>query len=388
MNNERIKELSSYVNELSLNKNTRQLYDRYSDQLALITPPEAVEVFYQQLQQGSKPSEILVYLDRVIHVFHVGLSHYVWKKPEAGSYLAIMMLENAALKDKLAKLKELIKQQAFENNKTEMSQGFGELKVFNDHYVKIQNILFPMLEMKAKRFEGLKIMWALHDQIGISLSKVISLLENERIDLKNLNAEIGKLYFLLYGCIDKEELILFPCASEMLSMNEQEAMLEQSYEYTFPFINVEVKPSQVKYNTATLPGIFTASTGSLDFAQMAAIFDILPVDLTFIDEHNKVRYFTRPKERIFPRSPSIIGRDVKNCHPPDSVAVVLRIIEAFRNGNKDSASFWIQMNGKFIHIQYFALRSVAGNYLGTLEVSQNITDLRKLEGQKRLLEWE
>ena len=152
MNNERIEELGSYIKGLSRNENTRELYDDYSAQLALITPQEAVEVFYRQLQQGSSPSDILVFLDKILHVFHAGLSHYEWKKPEAGSFIAVLILENAALKDKLTQLKGLIKQQSFDISRTEMTHGFSELKSFNDHYVKIENILFPMLELKAKRF--------------------------------------------------------------------------------------------------------------------------------------------------------------------------------------------------------------------------------------------
>ena len=114
----------------------------------------------------------------------------------------------------------------------------------------------------------------------------------------------------------------------------------------------------------------------------------LPVDCTLIDEHNKVRYFTRPKDRIFPRSPAIIGRDVQNCHPADSVEVVNKIIDAFRNNERDVATFWIDMRGNKLLIQYFALRDMQGAYKGTLEVSQDITDIRKLEGQRRLLQWQ
>lgn len=101
-----------------------------------------------------------------------------------------------------------------------------------------------------------------------------------------------------------------------------------------------------------------------------------------------MRYFTRPKDRIFPRSPAIIGRDVQNCHPADSVEVVNKIIDAFRNNERDVATFWIDMRGNKLLIQYFALRDMQGAYKGTLEVSQDITDIRKLEGQRRLLQWQ
>jgi DUF438 domain-containing protein len=110
--------------------------------------------------------------------------------------------------------------------------------------------------------------------------------------------------------------------------------------------------------------------------------------MTFVDENNKVKFFTRPKDRIFPRSPAIIGRDVDKCHPPQSVHVVHEIIDSFRNGKKDHATFWINIKEKMILIQYFALRDSMGVYKGVLEVSQDITEIRALEGEKRLLHWE
>lgn len=117
------------------------------------------------------------------------------------------------------------------------------------------------------------------------------------------------------------------------------------------------------------------------------IFNILPVDITFVDENNKVRYFSNTKERTFPRSPAVIGRQVNNCHPPDSVHVVEDIVEAFRRGEEDNAKFWIQIKGKMIFIQYFALRDNEGNYKGVLEVNQDVTEIRALEGERRLLKW-
>ena len=113
----------------------------------------------------------------------------------------------------------------------------------------------------------------------------------------------------------------------------------------------------------------------------------MPVDITYVDEFNKVKFFSTPEKRIFRRTNSIIGREVKNCHPPESVHVVEQIVEAFRNGEKEKASFWIQMKGEFILIQYFAVRDEKGNYRGVVEVSQEITEIRSLEGEQRLLDW-
>jgi PAS domain S-box-containing protein len=122
--------------------------------------------------------------------------------------------------------------------------------------------------------------------------------------------------------------------------------------------------------------------------QALFIFNTLPVDITFVDENDKVRFFNRAKERLFPRSPAIVGRAVQNCHPPESVHLVEKIIESFRLGKKDRADFWIQMKGMFILIQYYAIRNEEGEYKGVLEVSQDVTDIRRLEGQKRLPDWE
>ena len=211
----------------------------------------------------------------------------------------------------------------------------------------------------------------------------------------------------MYGLAQKEELILFPAASEIIEENEWIDMHRQSLDYEFPFINktkkeikeeikkemkendilIGVKEFIKDLNDSKESLVFKTETGALSFEQLLMIFDVLPVDLTFVDENNKVRFFTRPKDRIFPRSPAAIGRDVRNCHPPQSVHVVNEIINSFREGKQDLATFWIDFKGRKIMIQFFALRDSKNNYRGVLEVSQDITEIRKLEGERRLLHW-
>jgi DUF438 domain-containing protein len=133
-------------------------------------------------------------------------------------------------------------------------------------------------------------------------------------------------------------------------------------------------------------GLIPLNVGALTVEQIDMLLRTLPVDVTFVDEHDEVRYFSQTRERIFQRSPAIIGRKVQNCHPPQSVHRVQEILDDFRAGKQDVAEFWIQMGGKFIHIRYFALRDEAGAYRGTLEVSQDAAHVRALEGEKRLLD--
>ena len=121
--------------------------------------------------------------------------------------------------------------------------------------------------------------------------------------------------------------------------------------------------------------------------QLDLIFRHLPFDVTFVNEKDEVVYYNKGEERVFPRSPGIIGRQVKYCHPPKSVDTVLRILEAFRSGEKDQADFWINMDGKFVFIQYFAVRDTNNNYRGVLEITYDASRVRSLKGEQRLLDW-
>lgn len=304
-----------------------------------------------------------------------------------------MMKENQALETKLADIKEIIKEKDFKKNKERLLRHVEELQQFDAHYLKKENILFPYLEKKMKKFEGLSIMWALHDEARASLKKLINILKSEDPSETDFNVEIGNLFFILYGLIYKERYILFPSAVEVIDDKEWKEMKKQSYEYGFPFIEkppMDEEDMTKEEDDVVKQGhelLMKTETGELTFKQALMIFNTLPVDLTFVDENNSVRFFTKPKDRIFPRSPAAIGRDVRNCHPPQSVHVVEKIIDEFRKGHKDSATFWIQLKGRTILIQYFALRDENGQYRGVLEVSQDITEIKKIEGEKRLLDW-
>lgn len=129
------------------------------------------------------------------------------------------------------------------------------------------------------------------------------------------------------------------------------------------------------------------STGSLTLEQVDLLLTHLPVDVSFVDERDTVRYYSATKDRIFARTPAVIGRKVQNCHPGKSVHIVDAILKAFKAGDKDTAEFWIEIEGKFIYIRYFAVRDSARAYRGCLEVGQDVTGIRALKGQKRLLDW-
>ncbi|MEI7884848.1 MAG: PAS domain-containing protein [Clostridia bacterium] len=390
----RVSRLTDYVQKLMAQQNGKELYSLYQDDINNVTPQEVLEILYKQVQQGSSVENILVLLDKIVCVFYHSLNAYSWEKPEQESFLGSLMQENRALLQKLEQIKELLINKDLENRNKKLIGSIRELLQFNDHYLKKENILFPYLEKKADAFHGLAIMWSLHNKTRSLNKKLLELLENKSSQ-KAINIAIGELFFALRGLVQKEELILFPIAMDLLTEKEWEEMKVQSGEYDFPFISkpeffvadmgIENKGEAMEISEKYL---LQTNTGILDIKQILLIFDALPVDLSFIDENNLVKFFTRPQDRIFPRSPAVIGRDVKNCHPPESVDAVMRIIEAFRTGRKDTAVFWLNVRGKEVLIKYFALRDEQGNYRGTLEVSQDITDIKKLDGEQRLLDWD
>ena len=126
---------------------------------------------------------------------------------------------------------------------------------------------------------------------------------------------------------------------------------------------------------------------SLNFETIEALFNALPVEVSFVDENDQVRYFNKNGNRIFPRSKGIIGLKVQKCHPEKSLQKVVQILEAFKSGKRNTAEFWINLNGRLIYIRYFCVRNKQNKYLGTLEVTQDITDIQQIKGEKRLIEW-
>ncbi len=134
-----------------------------------------------------------------------------------------------------------------------------------------------------------------------------------------------------------------------------------------------------------MEGTIPFETGNLSKEEIESTFNALPVDVTFVDKDDTVRYFSQSKDRIFVRTKAVLGRKVQQCHPQKSIKVVNEILEDFKSGKRDVAEFWMNFEGKLIHIRYFPVRSKSGEYLGCLEVTQDITGIKRIEGEKRLL---
>ena len=410
----RLKDLIAFSLGMMNGENGKMLIEKYKDAIENVSPYDMLKLEDKQMQMGLSPKVIKKDVEKVINVFSRSLERYEWKKPEEGSFLYFLILENEAFTFKLNQIKKIIKsyrgneKTKFSELKEELLPRFKEFTLFDYHYIKKENILFPYLEKRWKSYRPLKVMWSLHDDIRKSLKELLIILEDSDSQWDDFNPLLGKYFSLVFRMIQKENLIIFPISSETVDKKSWEEMYSQSFEYPFPFIETPQKhkeeelkkqvegdipleegvPSLEGGDFLLGPGIFNSETGNLTFEQILLVFNNLPVDITIVDENDKVKFFNNAKDRFFPRSPAIVGRSVSNCHPPESVHIVEEIVETFKNGTRDKAEFWIQMKGHFILIQYFALRNKKGEYKGIIEVSQDATHIRNLKGERRLLNWE
>lgn len=273
---------------------------------------------------------------------------------------------------------------------------FNQLCEVEKHFARKENQLFPYLE-KYGWTSPSQNMWAFHDQIRDEIKALRKRIEEKYFD--DILNDVIALYNSLAHLMQVEEGRLLPNALGMLKEEDWKEMREGDEEIGWMFSTpplpypeeAYVHPSQ-DTKKRELPFSLEDRThydeGYLTPEQVNFIFKFLPVDITYVDENDKVVFYNRGDERVFPRSAGIIGREVKFCHPPKSVGQVLKILEEFKAGRQDTAEFWIQFKGQFIHIRYFAVRDEEKNYKGVIEMSQDVTDIRKLEGEQRLLDWD
>ncbi len=277
----------------------------------------------------------------------------------------------------------------------EMQQALNNLMDVEKHYRRKENLLFPYFE-KNDLPGPPAVMWGKHDEVRELLKATIAGLQ----EIEMINAGEAKAYCLftvrpaldaLDEMIYKEEKILLPTALNLLSEQDWYEIYLQSdaYGYCLYVPEFEWAPEGGFHREVKRPlaqdGRIQMPTGSFGLEELIQVFATLPIDLTFVDKDDTVRYFSPGRERIFERSRAILGRKVQYCHPPKSVHIVNQILRDLKSGAQDRAIFWINLGGRMVYIAYYAVRSESGAYLGTLEVTQDISELRTIEGERRLL---
>ena len=370
--------------------------ERFEKEIGTASSTEIAEIEQALIDEGLSPEEIKKFCNVHALLFQSALEKSIIKETSPSHPVYLFKLENREIEkvtDSLKKLKEE-REEELSRTKRKLNDLLNELRGIEIHYARKELVLFPFLEKQG--FTGpSKVMWGKDNEVRDLLKKAISSVEEIK-DIKDLEPysknSLDPLIEEVTGMIFKEENILFPTCLEKLSANDWVEILKESDEVGYVFVE---KPKETEALVKDLKSAMleepvfedneiSLPTGKLRLKELMSILNTLPVDITFVDNEDKVRYFSDSKERIFLRTKSVIGIKVQNCHPPQSLETVEEILNSFKEGKRDTVDFWINQEGKFVYIRYFAVRDEGGSYLGTLEVSQDLTEIKKLEGEKRL----
>lgn len=389
--------LKQLIKALHLGADPDMLKSRFRTLLGEIGPADIARAEQELIAEGMPAEEIHRLCDIHLAVLREAVEK---EKPGEGPGhpIYILLKEHEYVKGAAKDLAEVIAVleragdwSAVEGDLARLDALLRDFHEYNKHKVREENCLFPVLEKHGVTGPP-SIMWMEHDQQRAAAKNATDALAQRGAQpfAQFKAAILPHLRALAEGVPShfyKEENILFPTALRMISDDEfrgiKASMDDLGYCYFTP---PDAIGAREELRAEVGEGEIRLPSGALTVSELEAILNTLPVDITFVGADDTVRYFSMGKERIFPRTPSIIGRSVQLCHPQKSLHVVNRILEDFKAGRRDVAEFWIQMNGRMIHIRYFPVHDRDGAYLGTLEVTQDITDIQKITGQKRLLD--
>ena len=362
---------------------------------------EVVEVEQELISEGLPEEDVLKFCD--IHSMvldgHIDLSGA--KRIPPGHPVDTFKKENVELEKLIGEIELLfnhassLKEDEVKGYLIKIHGKFNSLMDVDKHYKRKEYLVFPFLE-KYEITGPPKVMWGKHDETRNLLKAAIEALGTDGTITSEEVKPIIELVLspalqAVQGMIMKEEEILLPMCMDKLTEEDWFQVYQQTMEFGFCLYDpqAEWKPEGISVSDVTFNSRnnIQLPTGSFSIDELAALFTTLPIDVTFVDKDDKVKFFSLGPDRIFPRNRAILGRDVRMCHPPSSVHIVEQILNDFKEGKEKNAAFWINMHERFIYIEYIAMHGKAGEYLGTIEFTQDLTEARKLEGEQRLLSY-
>ena len=370
--------------------------------LSQIPYGEVVEVEQELIGEGLPEEEIMNLCDAHSAVLEGRVDLSALKPIPDGHPVDVFRKENQEIRNVVNAISTLIgnmveqTDSVLTENIIKLRGLFNNLYDVDKHYQRKEYLLFPYLE-KLEITGPPKVMWGKQDEIREQIKGSIDVLQVETMTPEEFKAAAEMVLKPAakgaWDMITKEEEILFPMALDAITEAQWYEISKQSIEIGFCLYDPQIEwhPEWVvkqSINESQKSGShIQLPSGSFSAEEIMAILNTLPVDITFVDKDDKVKYFSQSAERIFQRNRAILNRDVRHCHPPASAHIVDKIINDFKTGRESRAPFWINMGGTLIHIEYFALRNEQGDYLGTLEVSHNVQPYRDLTGEQRILSY-
>ena len=367
------------------------------------TDPSEIMAMEQELISGGMPvEEVRSMCDLHSQVTREVLVQLPASPIPPGHPVDTFRRENAAIREVIGKVRGVLAELAAlpegddcKEQLLRLRQQANELMDIEKHYQRKEHALFSFLEKHGITGPS-KVMWAKDDDIRASLKRMNRSIHDCAPDVTECK-KLGAAYVMpalaaVEEMIFKEENILLPMSLQTLTANEWGEIWSSSPKYGWCLVEPlqgYTPPQKIGTSTPAVPshGTIMMPTGNVTVEQLTSMLSTLPLDLTFVDADDRVAFFTEGPDRIFARSKAIIGRKVQHCHPPSSVDIVDRILDDFRAGRQNVAEFWIDFRGKFVHIRYFAIRDEEGKYLGTVELTQDIAPLKRLTGERRLLQY-
>jgi DUF438 domain-containing protein len=394
-NPERLEKLRNIFKDLRNGRNIHEVKAHFKAYIGKITIEEISQLSNDFLDnEGISLVEVHDLYANHLEVFKDSIEvDQTSKHPEEqpGHPIHTFILENKEIDQLLqSKLQVHLDQFAEEDSDDHVYLLLEDINMLLDidkHYSRKENLVFPFLE-KYGIFGPSTNMWRIDDYIRDSIKQARLKLTNYGGDKEEVINAINYIISEVSGMIYREENILFPMALSNLTEDEWVKIAHESDEIGFCLTGpaVEWKPERKGLDEKAISeGYIKMETGILSLKQLELLLNHLPVDITFIDHDDVVRYFSHGKERIFARTKAVIGRTVQNCHPPRSVHVVEELLADFKAGKKDCEDFWIKFRDKYVYIRYFAVRDESGQYIGTLEFTQNIDPIQAIDGEKRIL---
>lgn len=427
--------LKDLLKQIHVGKKVEELKEEFKEVLINLSPLEIPLIEQELIKEGISTKEIAKMCDIHVELFRQAISGGLdLNQIPAGHPLHTLYLENDQITrdaellslyaHSLASLEEEGKRQEMLISLRDLVDGLKEIG--RTHYAREEMLIFPYIERRGITAVP-TVLWTKHDENRYALRGLSRLLSQE--------TELGWIEFadkikkrveeVVRGLVDmvfRENNIFYPSIYALLREGEWVAIKKQEeifgyYKITSddkwqpsspPIQPYEVEEALSAEQILSLPaevqmalrgqrlepdrlspkkeGDLEIEFGYLSAREISEIFKALPFEVSFIDKDDRVKFFSK-NHQIFARSQSVLGRPVQLCHPPKSVYLVERILKAFKEGRRDSAEFWLNLNGRMIYIRYFPVRDDQGEYLGTIEIVQDITEIKKLEGEKRLLDW-